>query len=177
MNFQFVREKAGVSWRWTKNAFRVSRDWCSRQWTAIRPGPEVRRASMAGAALITLAWAAYMGTQVRFGFGPLGDAAICVVAAAVVLVLACLAVALALWIVRKLPLWPTAALLVAAALIGNFWPSSAASGAALVLTAAGIAATCASLYRGGFRQMARQRQVITIALLVLLVAFAGLTTW
>ena len=79
MNFQFVREKAGVSWRWTKNAFRVSRDWCSRQWTAIRPGPEVRRASMAGAALIALAWAAYVGTQVRFGFGPLGDAAICVV--------------------------------------------------------------------------------------------------
>jgi hypothetical protein len=177
MNFQFVREKAGVSWRWTKNAFRVSRDWCSRQWTAIRPGPEVRRASMAGAALIALAWAAYVGTQVRFGFGPLGDAAICVVAAAVVLALACLAVALALWIIRKLPLWPTAVLLVAAALIGSSWPSSAASGAALVLTAAGIASTCASLYRGGFRRMARQRQVITIALLVLLVAFAGVTTW
>src|SRR5271157_4338731 len=104
MHLHFLREKAGIAWRWTKKAFGVSRDWCSRQWTAIRPGPEVRRASMAGAALIALVWAAYIGTQIRFGFGPLGDALICVVATALLLALASLAAALALWTVRKLPL-------------------------------------------------------------------------
>jgi hypothetical protein len=116
----------------------------------------------------------------RFGFGAWLDALTGIVLGALILLLGALGVSLALllcrWILRHLPIWPAALFVVAAAWVGLFWPSPLA-GILLVVCAAGIAANVASLLRGHFREMARQRQIVTIVLLTLLVAFAGVTAW
>jgi dienelactone hydrolase len=177
MKIAQVREWAAHSWQWVKSAFQTAWSWCKRQWTLIRPGPEVRRASIIGATILTVAWAAYVGTQIRFGFGPWIDALICTVIGAVLLFLSAGLLWLVLWLLGKPPRWQASMIAAAAGVTGFMWPNSPWSGIILAVAAASLASVLASLAFGGFPRMARQRQAITLALLVLLLAFAGTTIW
>ncbi len=132
---------------------------------------------MAGAAILTIAWAAFIGTQIRFGFGPWVDAAICILIGAIILFLSAGLLWLALWFLRKLPPWPASMIVAAAGVTGFMWPNFPLSGIILAVAASALASVVASLTVGGFSRMARQRQAITIALLVLLLGFAGTTIW
>ena len=132
---------------------------------------------MLGATLLTLAWAAFIGTQIRFGFGHFVDALICTAIAAIMLFLAAGLIWLALWLLRKLPPFPASMLAAAAGVAGFMWPNSPWSGIILAVAAATLASVVASLAVGGFPRMARQRQVVTVVLLVLVLAFAGTTIW
>jgi dienelactone hydrolase len=172
-----VRERISRLWQGVKSFFQKIWAWIVGQWTLIRPGPEVRRASMLGATLITLAWAAFIGTEIRFGFGHSLDALICIFIAGIVLLLSAWLLSLVLKLLRKLPPFQASLLIAAAGLTGFMWPNSPWSGVILIVAAATLASVLASLAVGGFPRMARQRQVMTLVLLVLLVAFAGTTIW
>ena len=176
MKIAQVRERAARSWQWVRSGFQKVRSWSAHEWTLIRPGPEVRRASMIGAVTITFAWAAFIGTQIRFGFGHPVDAVICIAISAILLFLSAGLLSLALMLLRKLPPFQTSLLVAAAALVGFFWPSPWA-GVMLVIASASLASVLASLIAGGFPTMARHRQVVTVVLLVLLLGFAGTTIW
>jgi dienelactone hydrolase len=177
MQIEQVRERLARLWQIIKSFFQKVWAWIVGQWTLIRPGPEVRRASMLGATLLTLAWAAFIGTEIRFGFGHIIDALICILIAAIVLLLSAGLLTLALKLLRKLPPFQSSLLVVSAGLVGFMWPNSPWSGIILTVAAATLASVLASLVFGGFPRMARQRQVVTLVLLVLVLAFAGTTIW
>jgi len=177
MQIAQVREPLARLWQRAKSVFQKGWSWSKGQWSLIRPGPEVRRASMLGATLLTLAWAAFIGTQIRFGFGHFVDALICIVIAAIVLLLSAGLLSLVLRLIRKLPPFQSALLIAAAGLTGFMWPNSPWSGIILAVAAATLASVLASLIFGGFPRMARQRQVVTLVLLVLLLGFTGTTIW
>jgi hypothetical protein len=166
MQIAQVRERLARLWQSVKSFSQKAWSWSKGQWTLIRPGPEVRRASMLGAVLITLAWAAFIGTQIRFGFGHFVDALICTVIGAIALFLVAGLIWLALWLLRKLPPFPASMLAAAAGVVGFMWPNSPWSGIILAVAAATLASVLASLAAGGFPRMARQRQVVTVVLLV-----------
>jgi len=172
-----VRERLAALWPILKIFFQNAWAWTRRQWGLIKPGPEVRRASKASAVLITLVWAAYIGTQIHFGFGPVVDALICVVIAYCALYLAACLVWLVLWLLSRPPRWPLSLLAVATGLVGFMWPNFPWSGLLLVGAFATLASVLASLFAGGFSALARQRQVITVVLLVLALGFAGASIW
>lgn len=86
-----------------RSLWRKLRDWCYRQWAAIRPGPEARRGAVWG----TLAAAAICviigGLYIDTGFGYIFDFAFCILFAAIFIPLVALLVMLFLSITRKLP--------------------------------------------------------------------------
>jgi hypothetical protein len=177
MQIAQVRERLSRLWRSVKTFLQRVWSWSVAQWGLIRPGPEVRRASMVGALLLTLAWAAFIGTQIRFGFGRWADALICMVVGFIALYACAGLLWLVLCLLGKLPRFPASMIAAAAGLAGFMWPNSPWSGIILAVAAASLASVLASLAAGGFPRMARQRQVITIVLLVLLLAFAGTAIW
>jgi len=132
---------------------------------------------MVGAVLLALAWAAFVGTKIRFGFGHFTDTLICILIGLILLYAGAGLLWLALWLLGKLPRFPAALIAAAAGVTGFMWPNSPWSGIILAVAAASLASVLASLTVGGFPRMARQRQVITLVLLVLLLAFAGTTVW
>jgi dienelactone hydrolase len=177
MQIPQVRERLARRWHSVTFFFQKAAAWSKGQWSLIRPGPEVRRASMLGATLLTLVWAAYMGAQIRFGFGRLIDSLICLVIGAFLLFLAAGVLWLVLWLLSKPPRFPTAVIAAAAGVVGFGWPNTPWSGVILAAAAASLASVVASLAVGGFPRMARQRQVVTFVLLVLLLGCVGTTIW
>ena len=79
-------------------------------------------------------------------------------------------------ILTSLPLFPLAFLIAAIALTGFMWPSPNA-GVFIVLDAAALAATLASMFGGEFGGMPIQRRVVTVVCFTLTVALAGTIAW
>ncbi len=65
----------------------------------------------------------------------------------------------------------------AAGLVGFMWPNSPWSASFWLSPSPSLASVLASLAIGGFSHMPRQRQVVTIVLLVVVLGFAGTSIW
>src|ERR1700689_3420276 len=86
-----------------KDRWRSLRDWSSRAWANIRPGPEARKGAIWGAILVALWIAIVGGVYLQSGFGLAIDLAFALTVAALGVPLVTLAVWLLLTILRSLP--------------------------------------------------------------------------
>jgi dienelactone hydrolase len=180
MQWQSVVQWPRRVWRWITWLAGVVKSWWVRQWQAILPGPEVRRPWILALLVLTIAWTAFLGHEMRFGFGAWLDG---LTGAALGTILffsgggvLWLALRLVRWLLRIAPTWPLALLIATVLLVGGFGPSPFA-GWMVALAVAGMASTLVSLARGGFRTMALQRKIATVVLLALTAAFLGAATW
>jgi hypothetical protein len=156
-----------------RSRWRKLRDWCSRQWAAIRPGREARRGAVWG----TLATAAICvvigGLYIQTGFGYIFDFAFCILFAAVLIPLVALLVVLLLSIARKLPRYATGVIVGSCMVVMMLWgpPQLGIFMAILMGLAAGVlGATIATFFWGNFGQAALSKKIVVAALFVLALA-------
>ncbi len=156
-----------------KSRWRRLRDWCSRQWLAIRPGREARR----GAVLGTLAAAAICviigGLYIQTGFGYIFDFAFCILFAAILIPLVALLVMLLLSIFRKLPRYATGVIVGSCTVVMMLWgpPQLGIFMAILMDLAAGVlGATIATFFWGNFGHAALSKKIVVASLFVLALA-------
>lgn len=178
--YDVVSSLARRAWNWILWLWGVVSIWCVRQWQAMRPGPEVRRAWIWGLFLFTLGWTTFLGHEMRFGFGDwldgltgavIGAALFFAVSGVLWLVFRILR-----WLLRVAPTWPLAVFCFVALFVGSMWPTPLA-GLLLALSAAGLASSLVSLIRGGYGSMPYQRKIATVSILVLTAGFFGAATW
>src|SRR5580658_4301359 len=104
-----------------KARWRSLRDWSSRAWTNIRPGPEARKGAIWGAVLVALWIAIVGGIYLKSGFGLTVDLAFALIVALLGVPLVALLVVLLLKILRKLPVFATAVIFGVLALVMLSW--------------------------------------------------------
>jgi dienelactone hydrolase len=156
-----------------RSLWRRFRDWCSRQWAAIRPGPEARRGAvwgtLAAAAICVIIGGLYLDT----GFGYIFDFAFCILFAAIFIPLVALLVMLLLTIARKLPRSATGMIVGSCMVVMMLWgpPKLGITMAVLMGLATGIiGATIATFFRGNFGQAALSKKIIVALLFALALA-------
>ncbi len=155
-----------------KDRWRSLRDWSSRVWANIRPGPEARKGAQWGLLLVVLWTAVVGGTYFQSGFGLTIDLAFTLVFAALSVPLVALAVWLLLTFLRKLPRFFTGFLMAACVLCGlAFFPQLGIPlGAILLLIECTLGATIATFFAGHFHDAHRSKKIITISLFVIAIA-------
>ena len=174
--------------------WRIVRNWCAQQWSAIRPGPEARRGAVWGTLGAAAACVVIGGLYLRTGFGYAFDFAFAIVVAALLIPLTALAVALLLTIFRKLPRMSTGMIVGSCGVVMLLWGQQQfgiGMTVAAGLTEGFLGATIATFVTGEFRRAAMSKKIITALLftsaiasnvyLVFLFAHAGtldgLITW
>ncbi|MGA3201188.1 MAG: hypothetical protein ABSF12_01710 [Bryobacteraceae bacterium] len=155
-----------------KDRWRSLRDWSSRAWTNIRPGPEARKGAIWGAVLVALWIAIVGGIYLKSGFGLAVDLAFALIVALLGVPLVALLVVLLLKILRKLPVSTTAILFGVLALVMLAWSPQLGSlfGAILLLTECTLGAAVATILTGRFREAHLSKKIITITLGVAAIA-------
>lgn len=156
-----------------KTWWRKGADWCIRQWTMIRPGPEARRGAVWGTLAAAAGSVIIAGLYARTGFGYAFDFTLAIVFAAVLIPLVALAVALLLTIARRLPRMATGMMVGACAIVMlTLMPPQLGFPMAMVIGLAEglLGATIATFISGGFGQAALAKKIITVSLCVLGVA-------
>jgi hypothetical protein len=154
---------------WWRNGL----DWCARQWTQIRPGPEARRGAVWGTLAAAFASVVIAGLYLRSGFGYAFDFTFAIVIAAVAIPLIMLAVALLLTIARRLPRMAAGAIVGSCAIVMMPWgpPQLAVPMAIAIGLAEGIlGAAIATFVAGRFGAASRAKKIVTVALCVLALA-------
>jgi dienelactone hydrolase len=156
-----------------RSRWRRLRDWCSRQWAAIRPGREARRGTVWG----TLAAAAICviigGLYLQTGFGYIFDFAFCILFAALFIPLVALLVVLLLSIARKLPRYATGIIIGSCTIVMALWGPpelGAAMAVGIGLSTGILGATIATFFWGNFSQAALSKKIIVALLFVLALA-------
>src|SRR5205807_3075871 len=92
-------------WTRGKDIWLRIKAWWSKNWTLIRPGPEVRRGAVWGTLAAAAACVLIGGMYLCTGFGRAFDFAFAILFAALCIPLTALGVALLLTILGKLPRW------------------------------------------------------------------------
>jgi hypothetical protein len=156
-----------------KGWWRKGMDWCARRWRQIRPGPEARRGAVWGTLAAAALCVVIAGLYARTGFGYAFDFALAIVFAAVLIPLIALAVALLLTIARRLPRMATGMIVGSCAIVMMVWgpPQLGLPMAIAIGLAEGfLGATIATFVTGHFREAARSKKIVTVALYLLAVA-------
>jgi dienelactone hydrolase len=164
----------------TRSRWRRLRDWCSRQWAAIRPGREARRGAVWGTHAAAAASVIIGGLYLQTGFGYIFDFAFCILFAAIFIPLVALLVVLLLSVARKLPRYATGVILGSCAMVMALWgpPELGVVMALGIGLSTGIlGATIATFVRGHFRQAALSKKIIVASLFVLAVAGNVFFVW
>ncbi len=153
------------------------RRWWTRNWMAIRPGPEARRGAVWGTLGAAAACVVIAGLYLRTGFGYAFDFAFAIVFAALVISLAALAVALVLTIARKLPRLATGMIVGSCSIVMLAWeplelgvPIAIAIAIVAGVTEGILGAALASFVSGRFRQEALRKRIIVSLLFLAAVA-------
>jgi hypothetical protein len=155
-----------------KDRWRTLRDWSTRAWANIRPGPEARKGALWGAILLALWIAIVGGIYLKSGFGRPIDISFALLVAALGVPLVALAVWLLLTILRRLPRFFTGILIGACLLVGLAFPAQLGIpfGAILLLIECTLGATLATILFGHFREAHLSKKIITIALCIVAIA-------
>ncbi len=155
-----------------KELWRTFRDWSSRAWANIRPGPEARKGARWGTILVALWIAVVAGVYLQSGFGLPIDLAFTLTVAALGVPLVALLVWLILTLLRKLPRFSSGIVIGVCLLVGlAFFPQLGIPlGAMLLLIECTLCATLATLLFGNFRDAHVSKKIITITLCVAAIA-------
>jgi dienelactone hydrolase len=156
------------------------RDWSSRHWAAIRPGPEARRGAVWGTLAAASVCVIIGGIYLQSGFGYLFDFAFCIVFAVLFIPLAALLVALLITIFRRLPRFPTGFIIGSCVIVMALWgpPELGIVMAIGIGLSTGIlGATIATFLRGNFQQAARSKKIVVVSLFVLALAGNVFFVW
>jgi dienelactone hydrolase len=156
------------------------RDWSSRHWAAIRPGPEARRGAVWGTLAAASVCVIIGGIYLQSGFGYLFDFAFCIVFAVLFIPLAALLVALLITIFRRLPRFPTGFIIGSCVIVMALWgpPELGIVMAIGIGLSTGIlGATIATFLRGNFQQAALSKKIVVMSLFVLALAGNVFFVW
>jgi dienelactone hydrolase len=155
-----------------KERWRSIRDWSSRAWANIRPGPEARKGAAWAAVLVALWIAIVGGIYLKSGFGLTLDLAFALAVAALGVPLVALLVALLLKLLRKLPLRFTGLLVGACLLVGLAYSPQLGVpfGAILLLIECTLGATVATFLTGHFREAHLSKKILTVTLCIAAIA-------
>lgn len=156
------------------------RDWSSRHWAAIRPGPEARRGAVWGTLAAASVCVIIGGIYLQSGFGYLFDFAFCIVFAVLFIPLAALLVALLITIFRRLPRFPTGFIIGSCVIVMALWgpPELGIVMAIGIGLSTGIlGATIATFLRGNFQQAALSKKIVVVSLFVLALAGNVFFVW
>ena len=104
-----------------KRIWRATKNWCGRQWRAVRPGPEAWRGAVAGCIGAAAATVIVAGLYLRTGFGYVFDFAFATLAASLIIGLIALAAALAMTLLRKMQRLTTALIVGCCIVVGMLW--------------------------------------------------------
>jgi dienelactone hydrolase len=157
----------------------IRNSW-SRNWAAIRPGPEVRRGAVGGTLAAAAVCVVIAGLYLRTGFGYAFDFVFAIVFAAVLIPLIALLVALFLTIARKLPRFATGMIVASGMIVTALWgpPQLGIPMAIMVgLTEGILGATIATFIAGGLGQAAWRKKIVVALLFVLSVASNVWIVW
>jgi dienelactone hydrolase len=160
-------------WTRGKDVWLRVKVWWSKNWLAIRPGPEVRRGAVWGTLAAAAACVVIAGLYLRTGFGYAFDFAFAIVFAALCIPLSTLLVALLLTIARKLPRLATGIIIGSCVVVMMLWgpPELGIFVAIAVGLVEGIlGATTATFVAGGLGQSALRKKILVSSLFVLGVA-------
>jgi len=163
-----------------KSRWRMVRDWSSRHWAAIRPGPEARRGAVWGTLAAASVCVIIGGIFLQSGFGYLFDFAFCIVFAALFIPLAALLVALLITIFRRLPRLATGFIVGSCAIVMALWgpPELGIVMAIGIGLSTGIlGATIATFLQGHFQQAALSQKIVVVSLFVLALAGNVFFVW
>jgi hypothetical protein len=97
------------------------REWCSRRWMQIRPGPEARRGAIWGTLAAAATGVIIAGLYLHTGFGYAFDFVFAIAFAAVLIPSVALVIALLLTIARKLPRLATGMIIGSCAIVMLVW--------------------------------------------------------
>jgi dienelactone hydrolase len=150
-----------------KSRWRRVRDWFSRRWTEIRPGPEARRGAVWGTLAAAAAGVIIAGLYLHTGFGYAFDFLFALVFAALLVPLVALLVALLLTIARKLPRLATGMIIGSCSVVMLAWspPQLGAMAAVLIGLAEGIlGATIATFVAGRLGEAALLKKIVVVLL-------------
>lgn len=158
-----------------KSWWRKLREWFADQWAAIRPGPEARKGAIWGTLAAAAICVVIGGLYTRTGFGYLFDFAFCIVFAALAIPLVALAVALLLFIFRKLRPFSTGFIIGSCFIVYMLWGPpelGAVMAIGMGLTAGILGAAIATFLSGNFGQSTVRKRVVVGVLFVLALACA-----
>ncbi len=157
---------------WIKGRWRVVRDWLSRAWANIRPGPETRKGVVWGAILVALWIAIVGGVDLNSGFGRAFDLAFALLVAALGVPLVMLVIALLLTIFRKLPRMVTGLIFGACILVAlEFSPQlGLLLGGILLLANCILGAAVATIFAGNLREAHISKKILTLVLFIAAIA-------
>src|ERR1700757_563898 len=142
-------------WTKTKDGWLRVKVWWSKNWTLIRPGPEVRRGVVWGTLAAAAASVVIAGLCLKTGFGYAFDFGFAILFAALCIPLIMLGVMLLLTILRKLPRLVTGMVVGCGVIVMMLWGPfdlGVAMATVVGLTEGVLGATIATFVAGGFAQ-------------------------
>lgn len=163
-----------------RSRWRRLRDWCSRQWAAIRPGREACRGAVWGTLAAAAVCVTIGGLYLQTGFGYLFDFVFCILFAAIFIPLVALLVVLLLSIARKLPRYATGIIIGSCTIVMALWGPpelGAAMAIGIGLSTGILGATIATFFWGNFSQAALSKKIIVALLFVLALASTVHLIW
>lgn len=150
-------------WTRTKDVWLKVKAWWLKNWSLIRPGPEVRRGVIWGTLAAAAACVVIGGLYLRTGFGYAFDFGFAILFAALCIPLIALGVVLLLTILRKLPRWATGWTIGSCVVVMMLWGHPELGSVMAVgigLTEGILGATIATLLAGGLGQAALRKKVL-----------------
>jgi dienelactone hydrolase len=156
-----------------KSRWRKIREWSSKRWTMIRPGPEARRGAAWGTLVAAAACVIIGGLYIQTGFGYLFDFTFCILVAVILIPLVTALVVLILSIARHLPRFATGVIIGSCTIVMALWgpPDLGLTVAIVVGLATGIlGATIATFFFGNFVQSALSKKILVSLLFLLSLA-------
>ena len=156
------------------------KEWWTRNWILVRPGPEARRGAVWGTLAAAAACVVIGGLYLRTGFGYVFDFAFAILFAALCIPLSMLAVALVLTILRRLPRLATGLIIGSCVVVKMLWgPPELGVFVAIVagLIEGILGATIATFFVGGFAQAALRKRILVSLLFALGIAGNAYIVW
>ena len=155
-----------------RDRWRAVRDWSSRAWANIRPGPETRKGAKWGAIVVALFIAISSGSYLKLGYGLGVDLAFALIVTLLLVPLIALGVVLLINILRRVPRFETGMIVGALVLtILAFSPElGSLFGGILLLMECVLGATIATFLAGQFGEAHLSKKMITVVLFVAAIA-------
>lgn len=160
------RERSGW-WPRCERLWGGVKNWSTKQWRAIRPGPEAWRGAVAGCIAAAVSAAIIGRLYLRTGFGYVFDLAFAILVASIAVGLTALVVALVITLLRKMQRLATALIAgccTVVAMLWGGWDLSWVAALTIGLTEGILGATLATMFSRDFATSATSKRVLVKSL-------------